>query len=343
MHVENDDYYFMPDTHTFNDLDHSFPPPPLTNGPQYGMPFQFEISGFVGNMSLAEIYGVEFPASENSWTWDDWTEWDAKMTDADAGTYGTWARQDYQYQYMPQMYSNGLKKPFDDRLTKTMFDQPQALEAWEYLINKIFVHRTSPPPDQIRIISGDYQEPFAAGKIGIWASGRVYATGFTIPFIKDRFRWTLLPAVVAGRGGPPGHGANAIPNLVTRTASRVGLEEPSLALAVFLAGEEFQGRVGTERGHMPVHKAALGAPGSLAPPPDGMKWLKVYADRPDHRGLYSFGTWRDWWIRHQEIGKPGWQGEQTPAESLRAVQDWGVRHLSEYDGPKPFVREPVYP
>ena len=75
------------------------------------------------------------------------------------------------------MYSNGLKKPFDDGLTKTMFDQPEALEAWEYLINKIFVHRTSPPADHIKTISGDYQDPFTAGKIGIWPSGRVYSTG----------------------------------------------------------------------------------------------------------------------------------------------------------------------
>ena len=53
------------------------------------MPFEFEISGFVGNSSLAEQYGVDFPISVDSWTWDDWTEWDAQMTDADAGTYGT--------------------------------------------------------------------------------------------------------------------------------------------------------------------------------------------------------------------------------------------------------------
>ena len=343
MHVENDDYYFLPDTHTFNDLDHSFPPPQTINGPQYGMPFEFEISGFVGNTSLAEQYGVDFPISVDSWTWDDWTEWDAQMTDADAGTYGTWARQDYQYQYLPQMFSNGLKKPFDDGLTKTMFDQPEALEAWEYLINKIFVHRTSPPADHIKTVSGDYQDPFTAGKIGIWPSGRVHSTGFALPFIKDRFRWTLLPAVVAARGGSPGHGADAEPNLITRSASRDGLEEPSLALAVYLAGQEFQVRVGIERGHLPVHKAALRVPESREPPPDGMEWLKIYADRPDNRGLFPFSSWRDWWIRYQRIGKAGWEGTQAPAEALEACQAWGVAHLSRYEGPKPYVAEPVYP
>ncbi len=343
MHVDNDDYYFLPDTHTFNDLDHSFPPTQTDSAPQYGMPFEFEINGFVGNISLAEESGVYFPISIDSWTWDDWTQWDAQMTDADAGTYGSWARQDYQYQYLPQMYSNGLKKPFDDGLTKTMFDQPEALEAWEYLINKIFQHRTSPPADLIKTLSGDYQDLFTAGRIGIWPSGRVYSTGFSLPFIKNRFRWTLLPAVVAARGGPPGHGAHAEPNLITRRASLDGLEEPSLALAVYLASEEFQGRVGIERGHMPVHKAALRVPESRSPPPEGMKWLKVYADRPDNRGLFPFHSWRDWWIRHQQIGRAGWEGRQAPAAALAACQAWGVEHLSSYEGPTPFVREPVYP
>ena len=208
MNVKREDYYFLPDTHTYNDIDHSHPPSQLMNGPQYGMPFEFAISGFVGNASLAERSGIDFPDSENSWTWDDWTEWDAKMTDAEAGTYGTWARPDYQYQYMPQMYSNGLKKPFDDRLTKTMFDQPEALEAWKYLIDKITIHRASPTEDQIKTISGEHRQPFAAGKIGIWPSGRVYSTGYGNRYIENRFAWSLLPAVVTGRGGPPGHGCH---------------------------------------------------------------------------------------------------------------------------------------
>ncbi len=342
--VIKEDYYFIPDSYTLNGIDHSLPQPALMTGPQFGMPFQIAISGFVANISLAESVGVTLPDSEGSWTWDDWTEWDARFTDPDTGTYGTWARNDYEFQYMPQMYSNGLKKPFDDDLTKTMFDLPEALEAWEYLIDKIYVHGTSPAADQIEAISGaDYYEPFAAGKIGIWPSGRVYATGFSLPIINERFKWTLLPAVVAGRGGPPAHGWSEQPNLVTISAETDGLEEQSTALAVFLAGEEYQGQVGIERGHMPVHRASIGAPDSVAPPPEGMKWLKAYADSPDNRSLFPSSTWREWWVRHRELALTGWTGERSPAAALEACQAWGVEHFSGYEGPKPFVREPVYP
>ena len=345
--VIKEDYYFIPDSYTLNGIDHSLPQPGIMTGPQFGMPFQIAISGFVANISLAESAGVMLPESEGAWTWDDWTEWDAKFTDPDAGTYGTWARDDYEFQYMPQMYSNGLKKPFDDGLTKTMFDLPEALEAWEYLINKIYVHGTSPAADQIEAISGaDYYEPFAAGKIGVWPSGRVYSTGFTLPIINERFKWTLLPPVIAGRGGPPAHGWSEQPNLVTISAETDGLEEQSGALAIFLAGEEYQSQVGIERGHMPVHRAAIGAAASIAPPPEGMKWLKVYADRPDNRSLFPFSTWRDWWARHRELGRAGWMGEQSPTEALEACQAWGVKHFAEYQGlgrRKPFVSSPVYP
>ena len=337
-----EDYYFLPDAYTFNNIDHSFPQPELMTGPQFGMPFQFAISGFVANTSLAEAAGVTLPDSDGGWNWDNWTEWDAKMTNPDTGAFGTWARDDYEFQYMPQMYSNGMAKPFDDRLTKTMYDLPEAVEAWEYLINKIFVHNTSPPADQIKELGGEFGNPFAAGKIGIWPSGRVYSTGFAVPRIKDRFQWTLLPEVIAGRGGPPGHSTNDQPDLVTNTAGRDGTVEQSTALSVFLASEEYQGRVGIDRGHMPVHRAAIGAPTSLAPPPEGMKWLKVYADRPDNRSLYPFNTFGEWIGQHRAVSAKGWVGDQSPAESLQAAQDWGVRHLSSYDGPAPYVASPVY-
>lgn len=346
MNVVKEDYYFVPDTYTWNDLDHSFPAPRLMQGPQFGMPFQIEISGFVANATLADVAGVSLPDSENSWTWAGWSEFDAKMTDPEAGTYGTWARQDYHRQYMPLMYSNGLKKPFDDGLTKTMFDQPEALETWEYLISKVTVHRTSPAPDETPAVSGDYSNPFSAGKIGIWPGGRAFSTGYGLAKIKERFRWTLLPEPVAMRGGAPAHLVAETPNLVSSSATRDGLEEQATALAVYLAGEEFQGRVGIERGHMPVHKAALGAPTSVAPPPDGMHWLKAYADRPANRSRFYFGTWWEWWQRNQTIGSKAWRGEQTPAEALEACQAWGIKHLADYQGRggrEPYVREPVYP
>ena len=338
------DYYFLPDAYTSNNIDHSFPQPSLMTGPQFGMPFQFAISGFVANISLAEASsGVTLPDSENSWNWDDWTEWDAQITDPETDTFGTHARDDYEFQYMPQLYSNGMKKPFDDRLTKTMYDLPEAGEAWEYLINKIFVHKTSPPAEQVKELGGEFGNPFGAGKIGIWPSGTVYSTGFHVPRIKDRFTWTLLPEVIAGRGGAPGHSTNDQPNLVTNTAGRDGTVEQSTALSVFLASEEYQGRVGIDRGHMPVHRAAIGAPTSLAPPPEGMKWLKVYADRPDNRSLYPFNTFSEWIGQHRAVSAKGWTGDQSPAESLQAAQDWGVRHLAAYDGATPFVSSPVYP
>ena len=340
--VEKDDYYFVSDTYTYNNIDHSLPQPRLMDGPQFGMPFQMNISGFVANSTLAETAGVRLPDSEDSWTWDDWTEWDLIMTDPETETFGTWARDDYQFQYMPQMYSMGLKKPFDDGLTKTMFDQPQALKAWEYLINKIYRHKTAPGPELVKEFYNSHTNPFDAGKVGISPSGRVSWTGRSLARIKGDFEWTLLPAVTAPGGGPAVHAWSDRPNLVTRAASRAGVEEESLALAVFLASEAYQRRVGIERGHMPVHKAAIGAPESLEPPPQGMKWLKYYADRPDNRSLFPFNTWWEWFDKHRELANKGWTGEQAPAEALEACQAWGVEHLSRYEGPRPFVREPVY-
>ena len=345
--VVPENYYSIPDTCTLDNHDHSFPQPTVPTGylkhPQFGLPFELSISGFLGNATLAESAGVRLPDSENSWTWDDWTELDARMTDPETGTFGTWIRDDYAGQYMPQMYTNGLKKPFDDGLTKTMFDQPEALEAWTYLIGKVFERKTSPTVLEAKQLAGEFGNPFAAGKIGIWPTDQVGSTGLEASQIKDRFTWALLPEVVVPGGGSPGHSWSIRSNLVTGVGEHDGNVHHAVDLAVFLAGERFQGRVGIERGHLPVNRMALAAPESEAPPPEGMKWLKVYADRPDNRSPYPFEGWETWWRHHKGLAWKGWFGTQSAEEALEACQAWGERYFSFYDGPKPYVREPVYP
>ena len=338
-----EDYYFVPDDYTDNKVDHSFPPPQTMNGPQFGMPFQIGISGFVGNITLAEENGVELPQSENSWTWDDWTQMDSQMTDPDKDTFGTWARNDYEFQYMPQMYSNGLKKPFNDALTKAMYDQPEAQEAMQYLVDKLFVHETSPPAELTKELGGEFGNPFAAGKIGLWPSGRVYSTGYAIPRIKDRFRWTLMPEVIVRDGMAPGHGWNDQANMVTATARTNGTEEAATLFVMFMAGEEVSDRVGIDRGHMPCHRTSIAKPESIAPPPEGMQWLKAYADRPDTRHLYTFNDWPAWNQQIRPLTAKAFVGESTVAEALEGVQEQSARLLRNYTGPKPFVSSPVYP
>ncbi len=154
------------------------------------------------------------PDTDGGWTWNDWVECNAKMTSPDTGDFGAWARDGYEFQYMPQMYSNGMPKPLNDPLTKTMYDLPEALEAWEHLINKILVHETSPPADQVNELGGEFGNRNTAAKVGIWPSGRVYSTGFAVPRIEDCCKWTFPKASPATRSvrlaGPPRAGQESL-------------------------------------------------------------------------------------------------------------------------------------
>ncbi len=340
----DEELYFVPDSYTDNGFDHSFPQSTVIAGRQFGLPFGLAISGFLANVSLADGAGVRLPDSEDSWTWDDWTEWDARITDPETGTFGTWARDDYAGQYLPQMYTNGLKKPLDDGLTKTTFDQPEAMAAWTYLIDKIFDRKTSPTAHEAKLLAGEDENPFAAGKIGIWPTDKSSTTGIDAPRINGRFAWTLLPEVIASAGGTPGHSWSMTSNLVTVSAEMDGATDQAVDFAVFLAGPRFQGRVGAERGHLPVNRRALESHESEEPLPEGIKWLKVYAERPDNRSPYPFEGSTFWWRYHKELAGRGWSGRMSAEESLAACQRWGERYFRfYYDGPKPFVREPVYP
>ncbi|MBM4438370.1 MAG: hypothetical protein FJ029_14350, partial [Actinobacteria bacterium] len=341
--VNYEDYLFIPDHYSDNKIDHSFPAPQIMTGPQMGMPFQGSINGFLANTTLAEKLGVPLPSSEGSWTWDNWSEWDKKFTDPAAGTYGGWARNDPQFFYWPQLYTNGLKKYVNDALTKTMWDLPEVVEAYKYLLDKIFVHKVSPPAEAAKQLSAEFGDPFSSGKVGIVASGQVYGTGNLLPRIGEKFKWTLLPAVTARQGTAPGHSWNIQPHVITLSAQRRGTVEQATALAMYFAGEEVQTRTGIDRGHMPIHKKALQAATSVAPPPDGMKWLVAYGLRPDKRQLVGWNTWEEWYSGHNAIADKAFVGQQTAEQNIAAMQAYGAKILGAYDGPKPTVKAPVYP
>ena len=63
--VVPENYYSIPDTCTLDNHDHSFPQPTVPTGylkhPQFGLPFELSISGFLGNATLAESAGVRLP------------------------------------------------------------------------------------------------------------------------------------------------------------------------------------------------------------------------------------------------------------------------------------------
>ena len=284
-------YYFVPDAYTHQQHRPLVPAAGSWTGRSSGCRFQMNISGFVANASLAEsVRASRLPGQR-------WTRGPGTTGPSGICRYDRPGDRNVRY-----LGARRLRVPIHaadvfhraQEAVRRRTDQrpcsigPRLCEAWEYLINKIHVHKTSPPADQTKEARrGVSATRSAAGKIGLWPSGRVYSTGYRDSAIKDRFEWTLLPAVTAPGGGPPVHSwsdqrepRHATAALRLRLGGGVDIYWRCfwLARSTRAVSESIVGICRCTRPRL--------APESLTPPPEGMKWLKYYADRPDNRSLF---------------------------------------------------------
>lgn len=178
------------------------------------------------------------------------------------------------------------------------------------------------PDAESKRVSGEFGNPFAAGKVWSWLGSGVYSSGFHVPRIKDRFSWSLGPMSI-GPSGVEVHSWNDQPNLITNGAQRLGTIEEAVDLTVFLASSVYQGRVAIDRGHLPMIKTAFNNASATNPPPDGMEWLQRYADAPESRHLmmalpnwWEMNEWRNAFITSAYLG------DESADESIAGAEKW---------------------
>ena len=170
-------YYFCPDTYTAN-FDHNQAqgklPPAVIEGPQFGAPFQGAVAGIVLNLTLGEQAGIEFPSED--WTYaGEFLESAKKATDPEKDLWGTWARQDFEFQWSEMALgygANSVRNAEDTELS--IFDNggDQGLQFGTDLIHK---QNVSFPVGDSKQLAGEFGNPFAAGTVWSWLSGRVYS------------------------------------------------------------------------------------------------------------------------------------------------------------------------
>ena len=319
-----DEYYFIPDLYTVN-FDHSHGEggsvPTVIEGDQFGMPFQGATGGILMNVDLGEKAGIEFPSE--GWTYaEDYLESARKATNPDTDEWGSWARNDYEFQWAPMCFgSGGLAYRNADETGLAVFDNGG---DWGLKFSVGMIHDTgvSFPDAESKRVSGEFGNPFASGKVWSWLGSGVYSSGFHVPRIKDRFSWSLGPMPI-GPGGFEVHSWNDQPNLVTNGAQRLGTIEEAVDLTVFLGSSVYQGRVAIDRGHLPMIKTAFNDASATNPPPDGMEWLQRYADAPESRHLmmalpnwWEMNEWRNAFI------SAAYLGDVSVDEAISGAEKW---------------------
>ncbi len=332
---DKNDYYFIPDLYTVN-FDHSHAEggsvPTVIDGDQFGLAFQAGTGGIVINLNRAEEVGIEFPSA--GWTYaEDFLDGARRATDTETDNWGCWARNDYEFQWAPMCFgAGGLAYRNADETGLAVFDNGG---DWGLKFDVGLIHdeNVSFPNAEAKRVAGEFGNAFASGKVWAWLGGRVYTSGYDVPRIKDRFRWSLGP-MPHGPIGEERHSWNDQPNLITNGAIRLGNIEESVDLTLFLGGPVYQGRVAIDRGHLPMYKASLDTPEATQPPPEGMEWLKSYAEAPESRHLmmmlpnwWEMNEWRNAFIQAAFLG------DESVDESIEKAENWVSSTLeSQRDG-----------
>ena len=324
-----EDYYFIPDIYTVNH-DHAHAegklPPSVITGDQFGIPFQGALGGIVTNEALQEKAGIDPP--KEGWTYaNEFLEGCKKATNAERDEWGTWANNGYEFHWSPMAFMEGAPAMRNaDETGLAIFDNGGD-KGLKFSVGLIHDEKVSFPVTDNKRVAGEFGNPFASGKVWSWLSSVVYSSGYHIPRIKDRFSWSLGPMPL-GSTGEEVHEWNDQPHLITNGSERAGTVEEAVDLILFLGGPEYQGRVGIDRGHLPMHKSVGKLPTSLAGPPGGMEWLYKYADVGARNTHLMMGL-PSWWEMYEWRKKieSAYIGDETVDESIAAAKKLAAEAL----------------
>ena len=338
-----EDYLFIPDVHSDNRDQGPYDKwTRAINGPNHGMPYQGDTRGIIYNIDAVAAAGANEPWE--GMTWDDLLEEMKKVTDTEQGIWGS--DSSISIALDCALGYNELQErvmgPDGHLIQGTFLD-----DGWmglQYAVDLMFKHGVAFTAEERANVQGNLGSPFAAGKQVFWYGGRVYTTGFAVPRIKDRFRWSLGPPISGNGSGHPHMSHGDQPHIFASSAATTGVEEQTVDFGVYLAGPEVQGRVAIDRGSMPVHHSVRNQPEATAPPPEGMHHLYETYDSPYlmHAQWYVPGSptalelWQTW---HPLLGK-ALVGEATPTEAIEQADSAANAKLKNWQADLDAGRAP---
>jgi multiple sugar transport system substrate-binding protein len=151
------------------------------NGKQYGLVESFSNVVMFYNKDLFDAAGVAYP--DASWTWQDELAAAQKLTDADAGVWGTFAPIQF-WEFYKTIEQNG-GKIFNEDKTEVLIDSKENVETLTWMIDKINKYNVT--PNDAKMSGQSDGDMFKAGKIAMLRSG-IWMFG---SFADADFNWDI--------------------------------------------------------------------------------------------------------------------------------------------------------
>jgi multiple sugar transport system substrate-binding protein len=297
-------------------------------GKWYGMPFQLVSNGCYYNKTLFDQAGLPGPRDypdnpDGIWTWDDFlaaAKALTKDTDGDGET-DQWgySATGFEFGWLAWIWSNGGDY-IDLEKMKTTLDQPEAVQAFQFVIDMIHKDKVMIEPtagEQLATQLG--VSGFIAGKVGITYS----ANATQLRVMKENgFEAQRCPFPRSPQTGLAIGGFNNQPNLVW---SGTKFPQASYDLASFLAGVEVQTMI-AESGQEPSRISVGESDSWLSDMPETKQaWSEQMAVAYD---LRFHNKWREWYTEISVVADRATLGELTAEEAMVQATEVGDRVLS---------------
>jgi multiple sugar transport system substrate-binding protein len=164
------------------------------DGALYGAPKDFDTIGVWYNKDLFDAAGVDYPSDD--WTWDDYVATAERLTDPDAGVWGSAAALNDQQNYYNTIAQAGAEVVSADGTT-TGYGTPEALTGLEFWTDQIAAGLS---PTQEQMADTSPETLFTSGKVAMYWSGSWSAVAYdTNDAVSDIVDVAPLPA------GPQGN------------------------------------------------------------------------------------------------------------------------------------------
>jgi multiple sugar transport system substrate-binding protein len=227
----------------------------------YGIPAWQNPDVMYYNKKLFDEAGVSYP--DKSWDYERYVQESLKLTKRENGKvtqFGTWGLGWY-WNYLWAYGAEALNKDG----TKCLLDKPEAIAAFQYMIDLYQKHHVAPRPSE----TGDQQnyQAFMTGKVATFVSGR-----YMVPMLRDikEFDWDIA---VLPHGKKRETLNNNIYWLVLNSSKA---PDTAWEYVKFLSGLEVQRLISESENDVPVLKSVMESKSFMNP--DAAPNEQVYID-----------------------------------------------------------------
>ncbi|HON87328.1 MAG TPA: sugar ABC transporter substrate-binding protein [Bacillota bacterium] len=217
----------------------------------YGVPWRFGASATFINSKLRREAGLPVP---EKWTWDEFVDYAAKLTDASKGVYGfgvpgasvdlgsSWC-------WSAFLFQNGGR--LVDENGEVAIDNEKAIEALEFYVG-LLRDKQVMPPNTTSLSAKDITDLFGNNKLGMWQNGSWYIDTMKVAYPNLEFDVAPLPINVSD-GSPAGGTLLSISPQTKNTKA-------ALEFVRFMTSEEIISKWAKSGHHMPPVEAVLNQP-----------------------------------------------------------------------------------